>query len=441
MSKLPFFLAARFFRADGENKAKASRPAVRVSTISVAVSLAVMIVTVGVVRGFQREIRATLSGFASHITLLNPLSFYNPEAAPIVIDEGVERDVRACLPPGSRFARFSTKSGILKTDDAYAAITLKGIGADYDTAFLKSRLAEGRLPAVGTERGKREILLSRLTADQLKLKRGDRIAAYFFERTVKMRRFDIVGIYDTHMPQFDRFFAVTDIAAVNTLPDDGGIDAAQIALAGRFNGRTDRDGGTYLSQSLRENPRTASVSAWLELLDMNVLVILALMTVVAVVTMMCSLLILILNPWRARRHGAQRVSLALRPHSLARYAVGQRCGAGHTRPAAFLRHRAPRPLGLLCRPRPRGVRRPPLPAHQRRHAARHAACPRPAQFHRGHHQARQDHALRIKNPHFAKCSSSLSPKSSANRMQPPKGESFSDFIATFAMSVAEKVNQ
>ena len=143
MSKLPFFLAARFFRADGENKAKASRPAVRVSTISVAVSLAVMIITVGVVRGFQREIRATLSGFASHITLLNPLSFYNPEAAPIVIDEGVERDVRACLPPGSRFARFSTKSGILKTDDAYAAITLKGIGADYDTAFLKSRLAEG----------------------------------------------------------------------------------------------------------------------------------------------------------------------------------------------------------------------------------------------------------------------------------------------------------
>ena len=63
MSKLPFFLAARFFRADGENKAKASRPAVRVSTISVAVSLAVMIITVGVVRGFRRAFRRLAGSF------------------------------------------------------------------------------------------------------------------------------------------------------------------------------------------------------------------------------------------------------------------------------------------------------------------------------------------------------------------------------------------
>ena len=187
---------------------------------------------------------------------------------------------------------------------------LKGLGEDYDISFLKRCLVAGRLPIFSATKSTNEIAISRTQSDLLNLHVGDLVYAYFFENTIKMRRFKIVGIYNTNMKQFDRSFALTGKAVVNRLndwqPDQSSglelrvkvfsaLDQATQRVGRLVNGRKDKNGASYAVMSIKENPRTASVFNWLTLLDVNIWVILVLVTLVAGFSMVSGLLILILE--------------------------------------------------------------------------------------------------------------------------------------------------
>ena len=310
---LAWFLALRFYKHAGrDSDRKASLLAIRIATAGVALGLAVMIISVCVVKGFQTEIRAKLAGFAAHLEVLDERSFSSPESYPIVTDQTLMSKIKT-VPGITRVQRVSEKMGILKTNDAFQTILLKGVGADFDTTFLRQCVVEGRLPRFAKEGGADEVIISQQVARTLGLKRGDRVYAYFVSDAIRLRRFTIVGIYATNLSQFDERMIWTDRHTVNKLNDwapeqssaleifltePEKTDVVQADINRLVGGMDDGRGGGYDTMSLSENPTTAAVMQWLSLLDFNVLVILALMLGVAGFTTISGLLILVLERTR-----------------------------------------------------------------------------------------------------------------------------------------------
>lgn len=309
----PFFIAKRFFRNIGADKKSASNPTITIATISVAVGLAVMIVSVSVIMGFKREIQAKVSGFASDIEVLDVNSQVIPEGFPITADSAFIAGVKKW--PGVKSADpVAHKIGVIKTDNEFKDIILKGLPQGYDTTFVAGTMLDGRLPNLNAEPdeyglvGSGEILLSRRQADALQLHVGDRVYAYFFEQTIRQRRFTVCGIYETNLAIFDERTVITDLATVQNLNK---WNAAQCStLEVRLTPGTDLDAAALHAKDYctahpdtMRTPRVAvgikehypQIFSWLDLLDFNMYVILILMLLVAGFTMVSGLLILILE--------------------------------------------------------------------------------------------------------------------------------------------------
>ena len=286
-------------------------PAVHIATAGVAVGLAVMILSVCLVKGFQGEVAAKLAGFASHIEVLDLNSQTDADNHPITADAAL-MDVVKKTTQAETVQRVSVKIGVMKTHDDFSGIMLKGIGKEYDKKFIRSCMVEGKFPDFGSNAGTiNQIVLSRQIAEMLHLKVGDKVYVYFFTNTIKQRRFEIAGIYETHLQQFDKNFVWTDLQTINQLNDWGEEQCSLLEVKLQnfddLEERTAKLGDavtayknshqiTNLSvMSIRDNPRTRPVLSWLELLDLNVMVILVIMLCVAGVTMISGLLILILE--------------------------------------------------------------------------------------------------------------------------------------------------
>ena len=286
-------------------------PAVHIATAGVAVGLAVMILSVCLVKGFQGEVAAKLAGFASHIEVLDLNSQTDADNHPITADAAL-MDVVKKTTQAEIVQRVSVKIGVMKTHDDFSGIMLKGIGKEYDKKFIRSCMVEGKFPDFGNNADAiNQIVISRQIAEMLHLKVGDKVYVYFFTNTIKQRRFEIAGIYETHLQQFDKNFVWTDLQTINQLNDWGEEQCSLLEVKLQnfddLEERTAKLGDvvtaykhthqiTNLSvMSIRDNPRTRPVLSWLELLDLNVMVILVIMLCVAGVTMISGLLILILE--------------------------------------------------------------------------------------------------------------------------------------------------
>lgn len=299
----PLFIAKRIYKDKGDRR-KVSRPAIHIATIGVAIGLAVMIITVSVVLGFKQTIQEKITGFGSH------LQVYNLQAAgnPICIDDStlkVYEDVE-----GVRHAeRIVMTQGILKTDEEFMGVSLKGVGPEYDTTFLSQNLVEGELPQFSDSSTTYPLVLSKNMASKLRVKTGDRIFAYFIGKDdVRARRFTICGIYQTNMKRFDDQICLTDLYATQRLngwdkdqctgaellvDDFNQLKETNLKVLRLMRGETDRDGNFSVSYMITEV--YPQVFSWLELLDINVWIILGLMIAVAGFTMISGLLIIILE--------------------------------------------------------------------------------------------------------------------------------------------------
>lgn len=301
------FLARRIYKGDKKNDKRVSSPAIRIAIAGIALGLAVMMVAVCIIVGFKKEVRAKVIGFGSHIQITAFESNPSYESMPIAISDTL-RGILKANPAISRIQEFITKPGIIKTDNDFMGVVLKGVPEEYDWQFFRKNLLEGTVIEPGDTTVSNRAIISKEIADKLLLKQGDSFTCYFVQDPVRARRFNIVGIYETNFEDYDQLFILTEkevLAGLNGWDDDmaSGIevlvkdydklDATAQELFFEMASYEDRLGNTLYVRSIKNiNPM---IFNWLDLLDMNVWVIIILMLVVSGFTMISGLLIIILE--------------------------------------------------------------------------------------------------------------------------------------------------
>lgn len=285
-----------------------SRPAIRIATIGVAIGLAVMIITVSVVLGFKHTIRDKVVGFGGHIQVHNVLLYNDVDPYFIHANDSLMDAIKA-IEGVNHVERYSVAQGLLKTEDDFLGVAFKGVGPDFKTDFLKEHLVEGEIPQFSDSVSTYQLLMSKMIADKLQLKTGDKVFAYFIGNDdVKTRKYTVCGIYQTNMTRFDESICLTDIYAVNRIngweQDDCSVIGVTVnnldqlpvteeIFISNVNRTGDSKDNMLTSQTIYD--AYPQVFMWLELLDINVWIILALMVCVAGFTMISGLLIIILE--------------------------------------------------------------------------------------------------------------------------------------------------
>ena len=303
----PLYIARKIYNDQGD-KHKVSRPVIRIATLGVAIGLAVMVISVSVVFGFKHTIRDKVIGFGSHITVGDYTTLQGNDQYPIEMGDSMMKVLKS-IKGVEKVQRYAMKQGILKTDSDFLGVMFKGVAEEYDTTFIHQNMVEGHFPVFSDQASKQQIVISKMIADQLHLHAGDRIFAYFFNNDqVRPRRYTIVGIYQTNLTMFDKVMCFIDLysavklnswerdqasGAELTVADFSRLDEVEDILSHRVNRSVDRYGATYSSTTIQEN--YPQIFSWLDLLDLNVWIILALMVCVAGFTMISGLLIIILE--------------------------------------------------------------------------------------------------------------------------------------------------
>ena len=301
-----WFVAKRLF-SQGGSSGRASRLATGIATTGVAIGLAVMLVSVAIVQGFQKEVQDKVLGFGAHIKVVNYKSLGQQEFSPIVIDDTLTSRL-AAIPNVASVARFCIKPGMLKTEANFRGIAIQGVGQDYDHSFISSHMVSGEMPQFTDSVSSGKLVISQRLAREMQVDVGQTIYAYFFEQAVRARKFIIAGIYRTNLTDFDNHFAYTDLCTIHRLlgwdsqqyagaelrlQDFERLDETLMDVVNEVNHKQDAYGSYYSSMSIRmEHPQ---IFAWLQLLDIDIVVILILMVCVSIFTAVSGLLIIILE--------------------------------------------------------------------------------------------------------------------------------------------------
>ena len=288
-------------RINGSSDNKFSQPLIRVAVAGIALGLAVMIIAVAIVTGFQQQIRNKVIGFGAHIQVAYFDSNNSFEFKPVDRNQPFVKTLQHTA--GIRHVQaFGTKAGMIKTKDQIQGVVLKGIDTDFDWSFFKDKLVQGSIFRVRDTAAGDSVIISKSLSKLLNVHVGENLRMYFIvDNKARGRRFVISGIYDTGLAEFDMMYIYGDIGQIRKL---NGWSNSQVSgfevfindfsqlddMAAKVNEATGFD---LKTQTIRE--LYPQMFDWLDLQDMNVIIILTLMVLVSAITMISTLLILILE--------------------------------------------------------------------------------------------------------------------------------------------------
>lgn len=303
---LPYFIAQRLIKGRIEGTSF-SRPINVIAIIGIASGLAVMILSVAILTGFKNEIREKVVGFGSHIQITNFDSNISYETTPVSDTQSFVPTIKA-LPGVKHVQVYATKAGIIKTEDEIQGVVLKGVGSDFDWSYFGSNIVDGEIFRVSDSARTDRVIISKKLSDMLRLKTGDSFAMHFVQDPPRMRKFTISGIYETSLEEFDKVYVFCDISHIQRLngwdktsvsgfeifiDDFDKLDLMTMKVRDAIGYRISEEEPRFKTTSIRT--RYPQIFDWLNFQDINVIIIITLMLIVAGFNMISGLLILILE--------------------------------------------------------------------------------------------------------------------------------------------------
>lgn len=287
-------------------------PSLTVALVGIVLAVVVMILSIAIVMGFKGEISGKIMHLDAHLRVTN---------AALGIDDNYAtvngREVREAIAENGTFAPLiesislvADKSAILKTNQNFMGIVMRGVDYGYDWRYLKSRMIEGTTPVVSDTASSDQIAIGKTVADRLQLHAGDKVMTYFIDDKIKVRNLEITGVFETDLDAFDAAYIVGDISTVQSVNGWNGDTGTQVAI--NMKNTDDLDADAYSLYTLlaentvqHESHNLFFVSttqqnnlpffAWLQMLDMNVVIILTLMMIVAAFTLISAMLMIVLE--------------------------------------------------------------------------------------------------------------------------------------------------
>jgi lipoprotein-releasing system permease protein len=291
---LPDFIAKRTINS---KTGQFSGSIYKIAISSIAIGLAIMLVALLILGGFQKTIKDKVFSFAGHMQVTKYTLSNSLDESPISKETNFFK-THQDLPFIKHVQGVAYKAGLLKTEEAVEGVMIKGIGADYDTANFATNLIQGRFPKVNVENYSTEIIISKEIAQLLRLELDEKVIMYFVQNPPRYRQLEIVGVYETGLEDFDDRIIIGDIGMIQRLNDWGKDQVGSYEVFLKDNVDEDRaesivfdkvESDQFVNLTSQKYPQYFE---WLELLNQNVRLFLALILFVACFNMVAVIFIL-----------------------------------------------------------------------------------------------------------------------------------------------------
>ena len=298
---ISFFIAKRLFSTK-ENNNNYTRPIISIAVLAISLSVSLMMISLIILKGFKNEIYNKVTGFGSHIKITKLTDNQSFENYPINFDDQLYSQILNNANV-TNIQTVATKAGIIKNNEEILGVVLKGVGNDYDHSFLKSNLIEGNTLLISEDslQKSNDIVVSESIARKIGCSVGDKLSIYFMDNPVRVRKLNVIGVYNTGLSEFDDLLVFGDIKQIQKLNNwnSSQIGAYEVSLKDL---KFLEDEAEKFYQNLDFNLNTTTIKQsypqifdWLALQDLNIIVIITLMLIVGSVNMITALLIIILE--------------------------------------------------------------------------------------------------------------------------------------------------
>ena len=298
-----FFIAKRLISAQSY-KSSVSAPIIKIGVLAIAISTIVMLFAVAISVGLQQKIRDKAVAFNGHITISNfDTNLSEGAQAPIKKNQLFYPEFKE-VDGVTHVQAVAQKFGIIRTETDFEGLFLKGVGIDYNWQYFKEFLIQGTLPNY-SESYSDEVLISEHLAKRLLFKLGDTFQMYFLKSDSSslpsIRKFKIVGIFNSGFEELDQTFLIGDLNHVQRLNRWSKDQVGQFEVFIQDYEDLEVKGlEVYAETPSTLNAQTVKqkypvIFDWIAIFDKNTYGIIAMMILVGVINMITALLVLILE--------------------------------------------------------------------------------------------------------------------------------------------------
>lgn len=320
------FLAGRV----SSSKGRRSGAMVGVARVSVTISIVVILVAISVVLGFKEQLGEMLTGLESHISVEAAQPYNSAEEVPLVRSAEFEERVQALGSFGS-ISYVADKRGIVRSGGGMQGVLLRGVDRSYESSFFAERIVDGSMPRVGGEERFKDVLISKTLADLLEMGVGDKVEFVFTSENTPLRRdaYKVCGIYSSGMTSMEQGLVLTDLRNIQRINGWGENEVSaykimasdldsMVPLCENVRKEAYLFGGGQIWRALHLGEKYPQIFDWLATHDINGMVVIIIMLIVALLNMISALLIIIferismigtLKALGMRNRGVQRVFL------------------------------------------------------------------------------------------------------------------------------------